>query len=466
MKIRYRKTYYAVSLLIGDLFMVLTALRFSFYLRFESGWFSLPFGIPEFHAYTRAFSLIVILMLFIFRVYGLYIEEKISSLSDEFYLVTKAVSVATMLLIGVTFFYREFSFSRGYLFVAWFSVIFFVTFLRILLGYAYIFYRRRHNKLKEVLIVGANPVSVRYAFRHRREPRLCTKVVGLLDDRYPALKSYKQLPVYGRIAELHRVLETHPQINEVIVTAPELKHSNIIEMMMQCEKHLVAFKWLPDVLGMVATQMNVRYEFGLPLLRVKEPPLSDWENRLLKRLMDIFLSGFAIVILSPLFVLVAFMVVLDSRGPFFYRQERVGEDGQLFSLYKFRTMKKEAEKDTGPVWAKENDDRLTRLGSFLRRTNIDELPQLWNVLKGDMSLVGPRPERPFFVGQFREDIPRYMGRHWIKSGITGWAQVNGLRGNTSIEERTKYDLFYIENWSIFMDLKILFMTFFAFKNAY
>jgi len=466
MKVRFRKTYYAVSLLIGDLFMILAALRFSFYLRFESGWLPTPFGVPDFQAYARAFGLVVILMLFVFRVYGLYIEEKISSLPDEFSIITRAVTVATVLLLGLSFFYREFSFSRSYLFVAWIAILSFVTLFRVFLGYVYIFYRRTHNKFKEVLIVGANPVSVRYAIRHRREPRLCTKVVGLLDNRYPSIKAYKQLSVYGRIDDLKQVLEAHPQINEVIVTSGEVGHSDIMKMMMQCEKNLITFKWLPDVLGLMTTQMRVRYEFGVPLLCIKESPLSDWENRLLKRLMDIFLSALAMVILSPFLTLVALMVVLDSRGPFFYRQERVGEDGRIFALYKFRTMKEGAEKETGPVWAEENDPRQTRLGPFLRKTNIDELPQLWNVLKGDMSLVGPRPERPFFVGQFREDIPRYMGRHWIKSGITGWAQVNGLRGNTSIEERTKYDLFYIENWSIFLDLKILFLTIFAFKNAY
>jgi exopolysaccharide biosynthesis polyprenyl glycosylphosphotransferase len=186
----------------------------------------------------------------------------------------------------------------------------------------------------------------------------------------------------------------------------------------------------------------------------------------LKRTTDIVLSSVALAMLSPLFLILAAVVKWDSAGPVFYRQQRVGEDGRRFVLFKFRTMKLGAEDKTGPVWTQENDPRRTRFGAFLRRNNLDELPQLWNVLKGDMSLVGPRPERPFFVGRFQEDIPRYMARHSIRSGITGWAQVNGLRGNTSIEERTKFDLYYIENWSLGLDLRILLMTFFARRNAY
>lgn len=466
MKVRYRKTYYAVSLLIGDLFMILSGLRFAFWLRFESGYLISPLGTPDYQVYAQAFGLVVILMLFVFRAYGLYVEEKIARWLEEFLIVVKSVTVTMLLLLALSFFYRGFSFSRSYLLTSWMSVISFVMILRVAMGYFYMTYRRATGKFKEVLMIGANRESARYAIRHLREPRLCTRVEGILDNRYPAFSRYKRLPVYGGVWDLENVLKQYPNLNEVVLTTRNLPPEDVLKVMTQCEKNLVSFKWLPDILGLMATQMNVRYEFGLPLLCVKESPLSDWENRLLKRIMDVSLSLLAFFLFSPLLFLVAIAVVLDSRGSLFYRQERVGEDGKVFPLVKFRTMREGAESDTGPVWAKEDDPRLTRVGRFLRRTNLDELPQLWNVLRGDMSLVGPRPERPHFVGQFREDIPRYMGRHWIKSGITGWAQVNGLRGNTSIEERTRYDLFYIENWSMFLDVKILFMTLFAFKNAY
>jgi exopolysaccharide biosynthesis polyprenyl glycosylphosphotransferase len=194
--------------------------------------------------------------------------------------------------------------------------------------------------------------------------------------------------------------------------------------------------------------------------------LDDPWNRLIKRLFDFSIAFFAFVFFAPLFVVVAISLKLTSEGSVFYAQERIGRDGKRFFLYKFRTMTPEAENKTGPIWAQPNDPRTTRLGRLLRRFNLDELPQLWNVLVGNMSLVGPRPERPHFVERFRDEIPRYMTRHKIKSGLTGWAQIHGLRGNTSLEERIKYDLYYMENWTIAMDIEILFATLFAYKNAY
>ena len=229
---------------------------------------------------------------------------------------------------------------------------------------------------------------------------------------------------------------------------------------------MVAFRWIADIFGLVTSKMRVSYLGGMPLLAFSDSPLSDWENRFLKRAMDAALSAVFLVVFSPVFMILAALIKSDSKGPVFYGQKRIGEDGRQFTLWKFRTMREDAESKTGPVWAVKDDPRRTRMGSFLRANNLDELPQLWNVLRGDMSLVGPRPEREHFVSQFREDIPRYMARHSIRSGITGWAQVNGLRGNTSIEERTQYDLYYIENWTLFFDLKILFMTVFAKHNAY
>jgi len=205
---------------------------------------------------------------------------------------------------------------------------------------------------------------------------------------------------------------------------------------------------------------------GLNLIRIKESPLNFTYNRFLKRVIDVFVSVAGLGLLSPVFLIVAIFIKRDSSGPIFFSQERITEGGKIFKVYKFRTMCQDAEKSTGPVFVKKDDERCTKLGKFLRKTNIDELPQLFNVLKGEMSLVGPRPERPYFVEQFKSDIPRYMSRHHIKSGITGWAQVHGLRQNTLIEERVKYDLYYAENWSTWLDLKIIFLSFFALKNAY
>ena len=229
---------------------------------------------------------------------------------------------------------------------------------------------------------------------------------------------------------------------------------------------MVAFRWIADIFGLLTAKMQVSYLGQVSILSFMDSPLSDWENRVLKRGMDVLVSALALAALSPVFLFLAMLVKSDSKGPVFFFQERLGEDGRHFRLIKFRTMRAGAESKTGPVWAKENDERRTKIGAFLRQNNLDELPQFWNVLAGDMSLVGPRPERPHFASRFKEDIPRYMARHSIRSGITGWAQVHGLRGNTSIEERTKYDLYYIENWSLLLDVKILALTLFAKQNAY
>jgi len=229
---------------------------------------------------------------------------------------------------------------------------------------------------------------------------------------------------------------------------------------------MIQFYIVPDIFNFLTSKVELTSVGGINLIGLQKFPLDNGLNRLLKRLLDLIGSLLALCLLSWLFALLAIIVKCSSRGPVFYRQLRCHEDGKEFMMYKFRTMVEGAENMSGPVWAEQRDNRCTRVGALMRSMNLDELPQVFNVLKGDMSLVGPRPERPHFISQFKVDIPRYMSRHSIKPGITGWAQVNGWRGNTSLEERVKYDLYYIENWSIWLDLKIIFMTFFSFKNAY
>jgi exopolysaccharide biosynthesis polyprenyl glycosylphosphotransferase len=231
----------------------------------------------------------------------------------------------------------------------------------------------------------------------------------------------------------------------------------MMEIILSCEDLRVEFQIVPDMFEIMATRVKVLSLDGIPLISLGRTPLEGW-NRLLKMGMDIAISSIGLVILSPLLAVLAILIKLDSKGPVFFRQERLGRDGRRFIQYKFRSMVENAEEKTGPVFATEDDSRRTKMGAFLRKNNLDELPQLFNVLKGEMSLVGPRPERQFFVDKFKEGIPRYFLRHKVKSGLTGWAQVNGLRGDTSIEERTKYDLFYMENWSLSFDIKIILLT--------
>ncbi len=238
------------------------------------------------------------------------------------------------------------------------------------------------------------------------------------------------------------------------------------QLVLLCEDKMVDFKIGADFYGLMSRNVDVEYLSTVPLLGFRALPLDDPWNRFVKRAFDITVSFILIALSSPFWIILAILIKMDDKGPVLYKQERMGRDMKVFDVLKFRTMRVNAEKESGPVWAQADDKRRTRTGQFLRRWNLDELPQLLNVLRGDMSLVGPRPERPHFIEKFRDDIPRYMARHRIKSGLTGWAAVNGYRGNTSIVERTKYDLYYMENWSLIFDLEILFMTLFAFKNAY
>jgi exopolysaccharide biosynthesis polyprenyl glycosylphosphotransferase len=254
--------------------------------------------------------------------------------------------------------------------------------------------------------------------------------------------------------------------DQVILTDNRLPHEQTVGIVLACERTLTRFNVVPDMFRLMTGNVAVQSVDGIPLLGVSRLPLDRYWNRLAKRLEDMVGALLGLLVTAPVMLVAAVLIRRESPGPFLYRQKRCGERGREFTLYKLRTMRADAEQETGPVWASENDPRRTRIGAWLRAHNLDELPQLWNVLRGDMSLVGPRPERPFFVEQFREDIQRYMARHMSKPGLTGWAQVNGLRGNTSIDERIKFDLFYLENWSLAFDFKILLKTFSARHNAY
>jgi exopolysaccharide biosynthesis polyprenyl glycosylphosphotransferase len=280
----------------------------------------------------------------------------------------------------------------------------------------------------------------------------------------PSKEVPKEL-IKGVIDELGSFVEEN-EVNQIILTNPDLGHKKIVKIILYCEQNLIRFNMVPDLFRILTSSMDVQEIDDIPMLGISKWPLDLFWNRRMKRLEDIFGALVGLVLTAPIVGLAALFIKKGSPGGVFYKQERCGEQGRTFMLYKLRTMSENAEDVTGPVFTAEDDPRKTRTGDFLRKHNIDELPQLWNVLKGDMSLVGPRPERPHFVEQFKEDIGKYMWRHVSKPGLTGWAQVNGLRGNTSIEERIKYDLYYLENWSLAFDFKILMKTVFAKENAY
>lgn len=455
--------------LLTDVVALYCLLWFCFWFRFESGWVSTVRGVPFVETYFRTYHFSVLIVVLFLRQYGLYKPLNFATFSQEATNIFKAIIVSMIVLSAMTFFYRSVSFSRVFMALSGIIVAIGLCISRYVLNLAVMWLDQRRGRLRNILIVGCEESARKLVRFYKMNPHFRTRVTAFLDHTWPVGSKVDGVEVVGRPGELAEYIRTHQQIHEVILASPGMSMDDVLLMIYECEKSMVSFQWIADIFGLVASRMNVSYLAGTPLLSFSNSPLTDWEKRLVKRLMDILLSAIALVALIPLYLVLALLIKWDSKGPVFYRQERVGEDGRRFDLFKFRTMAVDAEADSGPVWTKENDPRRTRFGATLRRLNLDELPQFWNVLVGDMSLVGPRPERPHFVSQFTEVIPRYMARHSIKSGLTGWAQVNGLRGNTSIEERTKYDLYYLENWSIGFDIQILIKTglsIFKSPNAY
>ena len=449
-------------LVAGDILAIMAGLLFSYWFRFGSGFFSVSYGVPSVSHYFRMLPTLALIMVFLLRSDKLYSVRARLSIVDEFFSIVRSVSVGILVFMAGTFLYREFSFSRGMLMLAWGVLILFLASWRLLVNRVRFTFR---EKSRNLLIIGDGEMVPRLISHISGDSHWDYDVKAVLRANSDDTEKIGEVPVILGLESLGEILNKY-DIDEVIVTEADLPRPEVMKIILECEKNLVEVRIVADLLGMVTSQVDMRTIDGVPLLGLKESPLGEWINRIIKRIMDVLFSLLGLLVLSPVFLVVGIFIKLGSPGSIFYFQKRVGEDGRRFAIIKFRTMIENAEKGTGPVWAQKDDPRRTSMGTFLRSTNIDELPQLINVLKGEMSLVGPRPERPHFVSKFKQDIPRYMARHKIKSGMTGWAQVNGLRGNTSIEERTKYDLYYVENWSVMFDIKILFMSVFAMKNAY
>jgi exopolysaccharide biosynthesis polyprenyl glycosylphosphotransferase len=307
-----------------------------------------------------------------------------------------------------------------------------------------------------VLLIGAGEIGQMLYRKIIQNPKLGYQIVGFIDhDNTRKGERNVGVPVLGSMLDIPRIIDQYV-IDEVIIGLPESSHQELVNIISLCEREKVGIRVFPDVFQIMASEVGIGDLGGLPLLTIRDVALQGWRLTL-KRGLDLVLSSIGLILLSPLMLLTAILIKLESPGPVFYTQERMGLDARPFKILKFRSMRQDAEAQ-GPGWTVEDDPRRTRLGTLLRTLSLDELPQLVNVLVGDMSLVGPRPERPVYVEQFRQSIPRYMDRHREKAGLTGWAQVNGLRGDTSIAERTKYDLWYIENWSLALDIKIILRT--------
>ena len=328
--------------------------------------------------------------------------------------------------------------------------------------------RRKGFNLRHLIFVGYSGAAEAFIDRILANPQWGYKISGILDDNKEPGYTYKGIAVLGSTDELEKILENN-RLDEIALTLALREYYKLKRIVAICEKSGVHTKFVPDYNDIIPTRPYTEDLLGLPVVNIRHVPLTNSFNMICKRAMDIVGAIVAIIIFSPVMLVTAVLVKTTSKGPLIYKQERVGLHNQTFQMYKFRSMEVQSAKSEKRAWTVRDDPRVTKVGRVIRKTSIDELPQLFNILKGDMSLVGPRPDRPFFVEKFREEIPRYMVKHQVRPGLTGWAQVNGYRGDTSIKKRIEYDLYYIENWTMGLDIKILFLTFFkgfVNKNAY
>ncbi len=417
--------------------------------------------------YVQYMYLVLPLYVLLYLLCQFYTSKRSTWVTDVIK-AAQANALGTLILTLLFYLQREQNISR--LFLLYFAVVN-VTLLcleRIALRFILRFVRRKGIHSWRILVVGYSKAAQAYIDRIKSYSNLDRKVCGILDDEKPQGFAYRGVEVIGTLENLSELLAKN-ELEEVVVTLQLSEYTKLEEIVKLCEKSGVHTKFVPDYQNIIPTRPYTEDMAGLPVVNIRYVPLNSLGNAILKRGMDLIGSLLAIILFSPVMLLTAIGIKLTSKGPIIYYQERVGLHNRPFRMYKFRSMVVQTEESEQSKWTTKGDPRVTPIGAFIRKTSIDELPQLFNVLRGDMSMVGPRPERPFFVEKFREEIPRYMVKHQVRPGITGWAQVNGWRGDTSIEERIACDLYYIENWSILFDIKILFLTVFkgfVNKNAY
>ncbi len=431
-------------IVVADIAVLAGSFQLAWWVRFGSGWIAFHPPAPPMGAYLRVLPATLLLYLLAMNYAGLFQRRSFVVGEAGTRGVLIAVAVATLLMTGLGFLYRDFSFSRLILLVMAAQNLVLLRLERGLLRAAQVALRRRGVGVIRVAILGDG-----------REARAVGEALTRHRDYGFRVAGFVSGAAAGRLPRVLRRL----RVDEVVLAPPRTAtRGDVMRWVEACARAGVECKMLANIFGYLTSRLAPEELFGMPLLTLKPLPLDGWGGRAVKRALDLVLTVPALILLAPLLALVAAAVRLESPGPALYRQERTGRRGRPFFMLKFRSMRQDAERRTGPVWARKDDPRRTRLGGFLRRTSLDELPQLLNILRGEMSIVGPRPERPHFVAQFTRSVPRYADRHAVRPGLTGWAQVNGLRGNTPVEDRTRYDLSYVENWSAWLDLRIIFRT--------
>jgi exopolysaccharide biosynthesis polyprenyl glycosylphosphotransferase len=434
------------------------ALVAAYWLRFAVEVIPVTKGDQDIHVYTKILPLVAFVFPIAFAVQGLYRIKPSRRRGEELIGVIVGTAIGFVFLSGVLLWMRPEGVDHGYsratlaIFVACEIALVFLA--RLVLRLTIRAIRRSGRNVERVLIVGNGELARAVAARLTSHREIGLVIVGYVANGTPG--EIEGLERIGEISEIESIVEGQA-VDHVFVALPKESQSDMMELLDRLVRHLVEIHVVPDLLQYMALRSRVEDLDGLPTINLSDTPLHG-VNAALKRGFDLVAGLAALAFVSPIMAVIALLVRLEDGGPVFYRQKRMGLDGRPFDILKFRSMKVDAEAGTGAVWAGKDDPRRTKVGSFIRAWSIDELPQLWNVIRGEMSLVGPRPERPNFVEQFRDEYPHYMLRHKVRAGMTGWAQVHGWRGNTSIRMRIEHDLYYIENWSLMLDVKILLLT--------
>lgn len=451
-----------------DFILIQIMFLFSYWIKFMSGWIAYEQPLPFKHylLWSVLYGVIVVIISYFTNFYS---SKRKKQFSFEVFSIAQIHFVSLLMLLSILFIIKEVDVSRSYLFLFLVNNILLTSFYRYILKGTLKYYREKGYNKQFVLIIGAGRLGKRFYENLLQYPDLGFEVVGFLDDHVePKSHRYGTSPILGKVDDLEFIIQDII-IDEVIIALPLEAHHKYGSIINACEKAGMKASIIPDFYDYLPSRPFFENFAGIPMINIRDIPLDEFKNRFLKRSFDIIFSLFAIMITLPLMLFVAIGIKVTSPGPIIFKQERVGLNRRTFMMYKFRSMRVQTEEDSDTKWTIENDPRKTKFGSFLRKTSLDELPQFFNVLFGHMSVVGPRPERPYYVEQFKEEIPKYMVKHHIRPGITGWAQASGLRGDTSIEERIRYDIFYIENWTFIFDIKIIIKTIvngFINKNAY
>jgi Undecaprenyl-phosphate glucose phosphotransferase len=456
---------------ISDAVLAMVAFLLAYIIRFEllAGVFPITKGYPPLEQYLRMLPFIQAIVPIAFYAQGIYHLRRGRTRVDDFFGVFVGSILAVVIGVGGTLYFQAYYVSDELKDAGAYEIsqLVWAIFLVVNVTFAYTSrelireaLERRWKAgigLKRVLIAGAGDLGRLVADKVLEHRELGFKVFGFIDDRAAGDHiGYRGLPLLGTLADADEIIRRE-KIDHLYVALPLEEHVKMLGLVEATNREGVDVHVVPDLLQFIALRARLENLDGVPIISLNDVPLRGF-NSILKRAIDMAISGAALLVFGMPILILAAIIKRTSPGPVFYKQERMGLDGKAFQVFKFRSMYEGAEDETGPVWARDNDPRCTPVGRWLRRFDFDELPQLWNVLKGDMSIVGPRPERPYFVEQFKHRIPQYMLRHKVKAGITGWAQVNGWRGNTSLEKRIEYDLYYIENWSVTLDLKIMWLT--------